>query len=99
MLPSPLIYFFTIVFVSFSTTQYTTEKLSLIHIFRALGVWADFLAALGASPTNIAGTEVYQALQLGTIDGALYGWSSLSDSNNIREVAQYALSPLSLIHI
>jgi hypothetical protein len=26
MLPSPLIYFFTIVFVSFSTTQYTTEK-------------------------------------------------------------------------
>ena len=47
----------------------------------------------GASPTNIAGTEVYQALQLGTIDGALYGWSSLSDSNNIREVAQYALSP------
>ena len=60
---------------------------------RALGVWGDFLAALGASPTNIAGTEVYQALQLGTIDGALYGWSSLSDSNNIREVAQYALSP------
>lgn len=60
---------------------------------RALGVWGDFLAALGASPTNIAGTEVYQALQLGTIDGALYGWSSLSDSNNIREVTQYAITP------
>ena len=56
-------------------------------------MWGDFLGCVGASPTNIAGTEVYQALRLGTIDGALYGWSSLSDSNNIREVAQYALSP------
>ena len=60
-------------------------------------MWGDFLAALGASPTNIAGTEVYQALQLGTIDGALYGWSSLSDSNNIREVAQVRPQPLHVL--
>ena len=75
--------------------NFQVESLEDFHgkKIRALGVWGDFLAALGASPTNIAGTEVYQALQLGTIDGALYGWSSLSDSNNIREVAQYALSP------
>lgn len=32
-------------------------------------------------------------MQLGTIDGAHYGWSSLSDSNNIREVAKYAIKP------
>ena len=36
---------------------------------------------------------MYQALQLGTIDGAHYGWSALSDSNNIREVADYAICP------
>ena len=75
--------------------NFQVESLDDFHgkKIRALGVWGDYLAALGAAPTNIAGTEVYQALQLGTIDGALYGWSSLSDSNNIREVAQYALSP------
>ena len=60
---------------------------------RALGVWGDYYAAIGAAPVNIPGTEVYQALQLGTIDGAHYGWSSLSDANNIREVAQYAILP------
>ena len=60
---------------------------------RALGVWGDYYAAIGATPVNIPGTEVYQALQLGTIDGAHYGWSALSDSNNIREVADYAICP------
>ncbi len=60
---------------------------------RALGVWGDYYTAIGASPVNIPGTEVYQAMQLGTIDGAHYGWSSLSDSNNIREVAKYAIKP------
>ena len=39
---------------------------------RALGVWGDYYAAIGAAPVNIPGTEVYQALQLGTIDGAHY---------------------------
>lgn len=60
---------------------------------RALGVWGDYYSAIGASPVNIPGTEVYQALQLNTIDGAHYGWSALSDSNNIREVAKYAIRP------
>ncbi len=70
-----------------SVADYAGKKI------RALGVWGDYYAAIGASPVNIPGTEVYQALQLGTIDGAHYGWSALSDSNNIREVAKYAIQP------
>jgi TRAP-type C4-dicarboxylate transport system substrate-binding protein len=60
---------------------------------RALGVWGDYYSKLGASPVNIPGTEVYQALQLGTIDGAHYGWSSLEDANNIAEVVDYCVTP------
>ncbi|MEA4993744.1 MAG: TRAP transporter substrate-binding protein DctP [Oscillibacter sp.] len=74
-----------------SVADYAGKKI------RALGVWGDYYAAIGASPVNIPGTEVYQALQLGTIDGAHYGWSALSDSNNIREVVKYAIEP-SLSH-
>lgn len=59
---------------------------------RALGVWASYYQKLGASPTNVSGPEVYQALQLGTIDGAHYGWSSLKD-NNLSEVVDYAIEP------
>lgn len=70
-----------------SVADYAGKKI------RALGVWGDYYAAIGASPVNIPGTEVYQALQLGTIDGAHYGWSALSDANNIREVAKYAICP------
>ncbi len=70
-----------------SVADYAGKKI------RALGVWGDYYAAIGASPVNIPGTEVYQALQLGTIDGAHYGWSALSDANNIREVADYAICP------
>lgn len=59
---------------------------------RALGVWANYYQKLGATPTNVSGPEVYQALQLGTIDGAHYGWSSLKD-NNLSEVVDYAVQP------
>lgn len=70
-----------------SVADYAGKKI------RALGVWGDYYAAIGAAPSNIPGTEVYQALQLGTIDGAHYGWSALSDANNIREVVKYCILP------
>jgi len=40
---------------------------------RALGVYGEFVQALGASATVIPGAELYTALQLGTADGLIYG--------------------------
>lgn len=59
---------------------------------RALGVWGKWYEKLGASTVALPGPEVYQALQLGTIDGAHYGWSSLKD-NKLSEVVDYDVYP------
>lgn len=59
---------------------------------RALGVWGKYYDKLGASTVALPGPEVYQALQLGTIDGAHYGWSSLED-NKLDEVVDYNVKP------
>lgn len=59
---------------------------------RALGVWGTYYDKLGAATVALPGPEVYQALQLGTIDGAHYGWSSLED-NKLDEVVDYNVKP------
>ena len=40
---------------------------------RALGVYGDLVQGLGGSGTVLPGAELYTALQLGTIDGLIYG--------------------------
>lgn len=40
---------------------------------RALGSFGDLVQALGGSATVLPGAELYTALQLGTIDGLVYG--------------------------
>jgi TRAP-type C4-dicarboxylate transport system substrate-binding protein len=40
---------------------------------RAVGIFGQIVQELGASPTVIPGAELYTALQLGTIDGLVYG--------------------------
>ena len=59
---------------------------------RALGVWGKYYDKLGAATVALPGPEVYQALQLGTINGAHYGWSSLED-NKLDEVVDYNVKP------
>lgn len=39
---------------------------------RTTGTGADFYSTFGAQPVMMAGGEIYQALQLGTVDGAEY---------------------------
>lgn len=60
--------------------QCRDEKFSLAKLrgkrVRAVGPWASWVAAMGATPVNIPGGEVYEAMERGQIDctvGAL-GW-------------------------
>jgi len=59
---------------------------------RALGIYGKFIQALGGSAVVIPGGEMYMAMKLGTIDGAIYGASSLT-VQKIYEVADYYVMP------
>jgi TRAP-type C4-dicarboxylate transport system substrate-binding protein len=48
------------------------EDLKRLKI-RALGVYGELMQSLGASAVVVPGPELYTALQLGTIDGLVYG--------------------------
>ena len=57
---------------------------------RAYGTYGKLIESLGASPASIAGADLYMALKLGTVDGAIYGMSGLWDSKH-EEVVKYAV--------
>ncbi len=61
---------------------------------RAVGIYGDYTKMLGASVTNIPGGEMYMALKLGTIDGALYGASGLQESKQAEVVSYYVMPPV-----
>ncbi|OWU83209.1 hypothetical protein ATO6_20445 [Oceanicola sp. 22II-s10i] len=48
---------------------------------RAVGVYGDFVQQLGASPVVVPGAELYTAMQLGTIEGVLYGAEAVAAAN------------------
>lgn len=76
---------------------YTNEKIQKVSDWKNLkvrdtGVLLDLYKKLGASPVFLTGSEVYTALQLGTIDGA--GWNTRAwDDMHWKEVAKYILLP------
>ncbi len=59
---------------------------------RAVGIFAKYCEKLGATPVTVPGTELYMALKLGTVDGAIYGVSGLMDTK-IHEVINYYSMP------
>lgn len=44
---------------------------------RATGLQIEILELMGASPTSMSSTEIYTAVQQGTIDGTTMGWYTL----------------------
>jgi len=59
---------------------------------RALGVYGKYVQRLGASVVVVPGAEMYMAMKLGTIDGAIYGATGLQDIK-LHEVVEYYTLP------
>jgi TRAP-type C4-dicarboxylate transport system substrate-binding protein len=66
----------------------TVADLKGMKIRSAGGYQDDAVRMLGAVPVNVASPEVYQAMQLGTVDGAIFPTSS-GKSYRIHEVSKY----------
>jgi len=59
---------------------------------RALGVFGKYVQKLGCSVVVVPGAEMYMAMKLGTIDGAIYGATGLQDIK-LHEVVKYYTLP------
>jgi TRAP-type C4-dicarboxylate transport system substrate-binding protein len=59
---------------------------------RAVGVYGKYVQSLGAAVTTVHPAEMYMAMKLGTIDGAIYGATGLQDVK-LHEVVKYYTLP------
>ena len=75
-------------------TNFPVNKLSDLNgkKIRALGVYGKYVQKLGASAVVVPGAEMYMAMKLGTIDGAIYGATGLQDVK-LHEVVKYYTLP------
>ncbi|ABD06001.1 Twin-arginine translocation pathway signal [Rhodopseudomonas palustris HaA2] len=60
---------------------------------RSAGSMLEYLAAAGASPQQIAGPEIYQAISTGVVDGAHWGAAVGALSMKFWEVAPFHMKP------
>jgi TRAP-type mannitol/chloroaromatic compound transport system substrate-binding protein len=60
---------------------------------RSSGTMLDYLQAAGAAPSYIAGSELYQSLSSGVVDGAHWGAAIGAKSMSLWEVCKYHYKP------
>jgi TRAP-type mannitol/chloroaromatic compound transport system substrate-binding protein len=68
------------------------EEFSSLKV-RSTGTMLQYLAAAGASPQQVAGPEIYQAISTGVVDGAHWGAAIGALSMKFWEVAKYHMKP------
>jgi len=77
-------------------TNFPVEKLDDLKgkKIRAVGVYGKYVQSIGASVTTVHPAEMFMAMKLGTIDGAIYGATGLQDVK-LHEVVKYYTFPTS----
>lgn len=83
---------------AYATELVIRKKIATMDDFKSLklrsaGTLLDFLELAGASPTKIAGPELYQALATGVVDGAHWGAAQGAQSMKLWEVARFHMKP------
>jgi TRAP-type mannitol/chloroaromatic compound transport system substrate-binding protein len=64
---------------------------------RSAGIGATFYSALGAGAVSLSAPEIYQALQLGTVDAAEYNDWLVNKEMGLHEVTKFVIEPV--LHI
>jgi TRAP-type C4-dicarboxylate transport system substrate-binding protein len=60
---------------------------------RSIGIVAEYVKLLGASPVAIPAAEMYMALKLGTVDGSVFSMVALEDMKMKEVWKSYIISP------
>jgi len=81
------------------TEMTVSKKIESAADFRGLkirssGSMLDYLAAAGAAPQFVPGSELYQALSSGVVDGAHWGAAIGAQSMSLWEVCKYHYKPV-----
>jgi TRAP-type mannitol/chloroaromatic compound transport system substrate-binding protein len=61
---------------------------------RTAGIGGEFYAAIGASTVSLAAPEIYQGLQLGTVDAAEFNDWVVNSEMGLNEVTKYVIEPV-----
>ncbi|WP_136637319.1 TRAP transporter substrate-binding protein DctP [Pseudooceanicola onchidii] len=83
---------------AYPTELVTSKKIETAEDFagiklRSSGTLLDYLAAAGAAPQYIPGSELYQSLSSGVVDGAHWGAAIGAKSMSLWEVCKYHYKP------
>lgn len=83
---------------SYPTEMVVSKKIESADDFKGLkirssGTMLDYLAAAGAAPQYIPGSELYQSLSSGVVDGAHWGAAIGAKSMSLWEVCKYHYKP------
>lgn len=83
---------------AYTTELVVNKKINSMDDFKSLklrsaGSMLDYLSLAGASPTQVAGPELYQALSTGVVDGAHWGAAQGALTMKLWEVARYHMKP------
>lgn len=83
---------------SYTTELVLNKKIATMDDFqtvklRSAGTMMDYLSMAGASPTHVAGPELYQSLSTGVVDGAHWGAAQGALTMKLWEVARFHMKP------